>query len=222
MGCILDCSDGIECSSESVFHYRDFSHKVLADHRENLRKRKIAEVDNKDDVNMDSESKENGKKVIKYQASEENEDNLFMPVKPKRVIDRRKSKTTKGSEKRKNDFKCIPRNQEIQENNPTNNNVCNVNETEENIASTHEQSISTENHFLDHEKNDLLTLEQFSMVHSENSESTNNDAGFEDTTASFESSETSTYLENLTDKMNETIKKKGRPVISFCLNWLMY
>lgn len=83
---LLDCADGVDCNSNSVFHYRDFSHRILAAHRDNLStKRKRNEIEDAADETSKPKLKENkGRKssrrrtIAKYNEVADDDDNIFM------------------------------------------------------------------------------------------------------------------------------------------------
>lgn len=83
-----ECTDGVYCQSESIFHYRDFSHRILAIHRENIcnkRKRnEINEIHEKTSTINKRAYKENkirttGRRTtVKYNEEADDDDNIFM------------------------------------------------------------------------------------------------------------------------------------------------
>lgn len=84
----LECSEGENCKSESIFHYRDFSHQVLASHRENIMNKRKRDYKGEEKTSKKAKQKEN-RSVSKRRCSkiihppvEEDEDDIFMePVK---------------------------------------------------------------------------------------------------------------------------------------------
>lgn len=75
--------EGINCQSKNIFHYRDFSHRVLAVHRENLHKRKYEEIEgDESSIEIKSQKENRYKKInrgkFKYNEDADNEDNIFM------------------------------------------------------------------------------------------------------------------------------------------------
>lgn len=86
---------GEYCESDNVFHYRDFSHQILAAHRENLAKRKHGILESPDSSPTDASKleKENRKKrvqrrkstsALKYRPEADDEENIFVE-KPKKI-----------------------------------------------------------------------------------------------------------------------------------------
>ncbi|XP_065222983.1 uncharacterized protein Snm1 [Planococcus citri] len=97
-----ECNDGIDCKSESIFHFRDFSHQVLANHRENIiSKRKRGEDKCEEKVSKKTKQKEN-RTVAKRRLSkpiqtpiEESEDDIFVDTSKFKLSQRDSEKNSK-------------------------------------------------------------------------------------------------------------------------------
>lgn len=80
---------GEYCESDNVFHYRDFSHQILAAHRENLSKRKHEKSESRKSSPSDAAKLEKENRVkrvhrrkstsaLKYNAEADDEENVFV------------------------------------------------------------------------------------------------------------------------------------------------
>lgn len=86
---------GEYCESDSVFHYRDFSHQILAAHRENLSKQKHEKAESRKSSPSDATKPEKENRVkrinrrkstssLKYISEADDEENLFVEQ-PKKI-----------------------------------------------------------------------------------------------------------------------------------------
>lgn len=80
-----ECTNGVHCQSKNIFHYRDFSHRILAIHRENIcNKRKRNEINEKTLTINKRAHKENKirttrrRTTAKYNKEADDDDNIFM------------------------------------------------------------------------------------------------------------------------------------------------
>ena len=96
----VECKDGVDCSSESIFHFRDYSHQILANHRENIvNKRKRGDDKQEEIISKKSKQKENRIRAkprstkTAQPSNEESEDDIFMDMNKSKMSQQSSKKT---------------------------------------------------------------------------------------------------------------------------------
>ena len=172
-----------------------------------MRKRKIEKVESKDDLDVESETKDKLRRVTECHVPEDDDENIFVSTTPKKSRSR-KTKTEKKSQRRKSGtVECSTRKEEVE--NIVAKICMSLKPEEYNV-----ETISSENHYQNKcEVNDSLMEESSEWNISENDESKTDHEMQENLKENVEdideASESSISLENLTNEINENVKKKG-------------